>query len=112
MTEPGIWRFTFDGVVRIEDAAYGQATIALEIKHPYAPELIVKARSYVEPGMQFNKKIFVPEPGPKTGPGDVMSGVLRHIKTCTGAGNITSHRLHEYEVKQEGNGPVAPASSY
>ena len=50
MTEPGIWRFTFDGVVQILDG-FGAATIALEIVSDQAPEPIVKARSYVSPGI-------------------------------------------------------------
>ena len=50
MTEPGIWRFTFDGVVQILDG-FGAATIALEVVSGQAPEPIVKARSYVSPGI-------------------------------------------------------------
>ena len=34
-----------------------------------------------------------------------------HLMPLTGLGFIASHRLHEYEVKLEGNGPVESAAS-
>ena len=66
VSEPGIWHFTFDGVAKIENEAYGQATIALEVVNGNinGTEPIVKARSYVGPGMQFNRHFFISETGP------------------------------------------------
>ena len=68
VTEPGIWHFTFDGVAKIENEAYGQATIALEVVPGDNTEPIVKARSYVGPGMQFNRHFFRPRIWPKNWP--------------------------------------------
>lgn len=58
MTEPGIWRFTFDGVVHLTGT--GQATIAIEVvagPGP-APQPIVKARSIMSSGEYMYDSLY------------------------------------------------------